>query len=416
MVLMHPMQRTMQRSAQRRARSRPVVMELVPPNEGTTPRAVFRGDSGSNSGGAAGAGDGSVSSDLLRQWAEDIARFPLLSLERERLLLDIVHAPLSAGYPKADRDQARHELVCANLRLVLRMAMRYEPRVRGSALALVDLVQYGNMGLMRAVEKFDRSRYPQGRFSTYAVWWIRQAITRGIAEEGRAIRVPVHTAEELPRIRRLLADRPGLSVAQIADAIPGLTEDAVAALVPHIHPPASLDAPVRASVALSSHDEERLTLGSLLVDERVEMGDPLAQLTAGPATARLTLETLLADDGRYDHLAGTPMTHISDGQGGTVPLYAVFGTQPQWQPITARERATLVRYYGLDRGGRSRTLSEVGDLMGITRERVRQILVRTIAKLQWLAQHEGISWETVATVVTGATGERGVAWQTRTRS
>jgi RNA polymerase primary sigma factor len=229
----------------------------------------------------------------------------------------------------ADGAPARGKLIESNLRLVISIAKGFV----GRGLVLLDLAQEGNLGLIRAVEKFD---YRRGfKFSTYATWWIRQAISRAVADQGRTVRVPVHITEYMNKIARARQE-----LAQILGRDPdpeeiggriGLPELRVRELL-GIRPPLSLESPV--------WPEEDATLGDLLEDRDAE---PLAD-AAGRTLLREHLESLL---------------------GG----------------FNDRERGVIKMRFGLH-GGEPETLEEVGRVFGVTRERIRQIEVKTLCKLR----------------------------------
>jgi RNA polymerase primary sigma factor len=288
------------------------------------------------------------SADLFRQYLREIGRIPLLTAEQEVELARQVEAGLFAeeklaAFPALDSQlavdldrlvvlgrMAKRRLIEANLRLVVSVAKRYV----GRGLTMLDLVQEGNLGLIRAVEKFD---YARGyKFSTYATWWIRQAMSRALADQARTIRVPVHVVELINRVvrvqRRLLQERGYEPTPDEVAAQLGLTTERVREVLRLAQEPVSLHAPVG--------EEEDVALGDLIED-----GD-----AASPAESAAFM--LLRQH-----------------------LDAVLST------LGERERRVVQLRYGLA-DGRPRTLEEIGCLFGVTRERIRQIESKTLGKLR----------------------------------
>jgi RNA polymerase primary sigma factor len=285
-------------------------------------------------------------SDPVKMYLQEIGRYKLLTAQQEVELAMQLEAArrarerLSADLSPEDRalldktirkgDLAQRRLVEANLRLVVSVARTHV----GRGLAMLDLIQEGNMGLMRAVEKFD---YRRGfKFSTYATWWIRQAINRAIADQSRTIRVPVHIMDlinKLVRVRRDLTQVLGRdpTVDQIA-ADMDLDVDRVEELMQIAQNPVSLESPVG--------EEDDSTLGDFVEDEGADV--PVEEAT------RVLLQGLLSN--------------------------ALEG-------LSERERQVLVMRFGLE-DGRVRTLEEVGDYFKVTRERVRQLEMKALAKLR----------------------------------
>ncbi len=291
---------------------------------------------------------GSPSSDLFRQYLREIGRIPLLTAAEEVELARRVEAGLFAEEklrltPDLDSQlaldldrlvvmgrMAKRRLIEANLRLVVSVAKRYV----GRGLTMLDLVQEGNLGLIRAVEKFD---YARGyKFSTYATWWIRQAMSRALADQARTIRVPVHVVELINRVvrvqRRMLQERGYEPTPEEVAAHLDLAPERVSEVLRLAQEPVSLHAPVG--------EEDDVALGDLIED-----GD-----AASPVESAAFL--LLREH-----------------------LEAVLST------LGERERKVVQLRYGLA-DGRPRTLEEIGRIFGVTRERIRQIESKTLNKLR----------------------------------
>ncbi|MDL2077911.1 RNA polymerase sigma factor [Streptomyces sp. GXMU-J15] len=294
------------------------------------------------------ADTGGPSSDLFRQYLREIGRIPLLTAAEEVELARRVEAGLFAeeklgNTPDLDSQlaldldrlvvmgrMAKRRLIEANLRLVVSVAKRYV----GRGLTMLDLVQEGNLGLIRAVEKFD---YARGyKFSTYATWWIRQAMSRALADQARTIRVPVHVVELINRVvrvqRRMLQERGYEPTPEEVAAHLDLAPERVSEVLRLAQEPVSLHAPVG--------EEEDVALGDLIED-----GD-----AASPVESAAFL--LLREH-----------------------LEAVLST------LGERERKVVQLRYGLA-DGRPRTLEEIGRIFGVTRERIRQIESKTLNKLR----------------------------------
>ncbi|MGC9539244.1 sigma-70 family RNA polymerase sigma factor [Streptomyces sp. UG1] len=294
--------------------------------------------------------------DLVGMYLDEIARTPLLDAAKEVELSQIIEAGVFArqvldGYEESRADATREELealvadaerakdifIRSNLRLVVAVARRY-PR---SGLPLLDLIQEGNAGLVRAVEKFD---YRKGfKFSTYATWWIRQAITRSIADQSRTIRLPVHLVEELGRIRRVQREfnrEHGRDPehAEIAAEL-GSTPERVADVLDWARDPVSLN--------MSVDDEGETQFGDLLED------------TSAVSPEQSVLTLLRSEE--LDGLIGR---------------------------LDQRTASIIKMRYGIE-DGRERTLTEVGKEHGLTRERIRQIEKHALLELKKLARSTG---------------------------
>ena len=259
--------------------------------------------------------------DPVKMYLKEIGKVPLLTLERE--------AELSKRMSEGD-EKAKQELVEANLRLVVSIAKRYV----GKGLFFLDLIQEGNLGLMKAVSKFD---YTKGyKFSTYATWWIRQAITRAIADQARTIRIPVHMVEtihKVTKVQRQMLQECGrdVSAEEIAKEM-NMSSEKVREIIKIAQDPISLETPVG--------EEEDSHIGDFIEDD------------ASPAPADAASYTLLREQ-----------------------LNEVLHT------LTPREEQVLKLRFGLE-DGRTRTLEEVGQQFNITRERIRQIEAKALRKLR----------------------------------
>jgi RNA polymerase primary sigma factor len=296
----------------------------------------------------------SGSSDPVRMYLKEIGKVPLLTAAEEVQLAKRIEAGTEAANEissliesgtwrdladdkqgrlrrlVADGDTARQDLTSANLRLVVSIAKRHV----GRGVAILDLIQEGNLGLMRAVQKFD---YTKGfKFSTYATWWIRQAITRAIADQSRTIRVPVHMVESINKVmraQRMLAHRleRDPTIAELAREV-DLPEDKVEEVLRIAsQDPLSLDTPIG--------DEDDTSMADFIADQGAAPLD---------VAARKLLEEAVRD---------------------------VLGD------LSERESEVVRLRFGLE-DGRPRTLEEVGKEFGVTRERIRQIESKTLAKLR----------------------------------
>ncbi len=264
--------------------------------------------------------------DPVRLYLKEIGRVPLLTPEREHELAEIMM--LSDDPEKAKA--AKNELVEANLRLVVSIAKRYV----GRGMFFLDLIQEGNLGLMKAVDKFD---YTKGyKFSTYATWWIRQAITRAIADQARTIRIPVHMVETIHKVsrysRQLLQEYGREATAEEIGAKMGMSAEKVRDIMKIAQDPVSLETPIG--------EEEDSHLGDFIQDEDT----PAPADAASQAILREVIERELST-------------------------------------LTPREAHVIKLRFGLY-DGRTRTLEEVGSKFNITRERIRQIEAKALRKLR----------------------------------
>ena len=267
------------------------------------------------------AQEGLAIDDPVRMYLKEIGKVPLLDADREM--------ELAERMANGD-EEAKNELVEANLRLVVSIAKRYV----GKGMFFLDLIQEGNLGLMKAVDKFD---YQKGyKFSTYATWWIRQAITRAIADQARTIRIPVHMVETIHKVsrysRQLLQELGHEASAEEIGEKMGMSADKVREIMKIAQDPVSLETPIG--------EEEDSHLGDFIPDDD------------SPAPAEAASYTLLREQ-----------------------LNEVLHT------LTPREEQVLKLRFGLD-DGRTRTLEEVGKEFNITRERIRQIEAKALRKLR----------------------------------
>ncbi|MCI8958554.1 MAG: RNA polymerase sigma factor RpoD [Lachnospiraceae bacterium] len=265
--------------------------------------------------------EGIGTEDPVRMYLKEIGTVPLLSAEEE----------IALAKRKAEGDEhAKERLIEANLRLVVSIAKRYT----GRGMSFLDLVQEGNLGLIKGVEKFD---YTKGyKLSTYATWWIRQSVTRALADQARTIRVPVHMVEtinKMSKMQRKLTLELGYepSVAELAEALE-MSEDKVMEIMQIAREPASLETPIG--------EEDDSNLGDFVADNNV-------------VTPEGNVESVMLRE------------HID----------ALLGD------LKERERQVIVLRFGLE-DGHPRTLEEVGKEFNVTRERIRQIEAKALRKLR----------------------------------
>lgn len=265
--------------------------------------------------------EGETSTDPVRQYLREIGKFPLLDAEEE--------VELAKRFEKREK-RAKDKLTESNLRLVVSIAKKYI----GRGLSLLDLIQEGNQGLIRAVEKYDWRR--GFKFSTYATWWIRQAITRAIADQARTIRIPVHMVETINKLyrtsQRLMQDLGREPTPEEIGEELGLTGDRVREIFKISQETTSLEAPVG--------DDQESMLGDFIADE--------GALTPVDQASKQLLK---------DHLEEVLAT------------------------LSEREAKVLILRFGLD-GGQPKTLEDVGKVFGVTRERIRQIEAKALRKLK----------------------------------
>jgi RNA polymerase primary sigma factor len=285
--------------------------------------------------------------DLVRLYLDEIGRYPLLTKDDEATLARAIEVGRDAGHELSssvvtaskrrhlrtlvrDGERANHTFINANLRLVVSIAKKYQ----SSDMPLLDLIQEGNLGLIHAVEKFD---WRKGfKFSTYATWWIRQSIGRGIDNSSRTIRLPVHAGDQVRRLLRIRAHLEGEigrtpTVDELAEAMQ-LPAEVIGELLRHATDPISLDTPIG-------------------TDGDTALGDIVADLASS-----------------------TPFEVVAQGLMGEE-------IEKLLSPLDEREREILRLRYGLDRGD-PRTLEEVGDVLHLTRERIRQIERQALSKLR----------------------------------
>ena len=260
--------------------------------------------------------------DSVRMYLKEIGRVPLLSADEE--------VALALRIQEGDTE-AKQELAEANLRLVVSIAKRYV----GRGMQFLDLIQEGNMGLMKAVEKFDHTK--GFKFSTYATWWIRQAITRAIADQARTIRIPVHMVETINKLvrvqRQLLQDLGREPTHEEIGAEMDLPTEKVREILKIAQEPVSLETPIG--------EEDDSHLGDFIEDDN----------------------------------ATSPADHTA---------YALLKEQLDevLEQLTDREENVLRLRFGLDKNGEIRTLEQVGQVFGVTRERIRQIEAKALRKLR----------------------------------
>ncbi|CDC20707.1 rNA polymerase sigma factor [Clostridium sp. CAG:306] len=271
--------------------------------------------------------------DSVKIYLQQIGKIPLLTAEQE--------LEVAKKIKEHNDEHSKEILVNANLRLVVSIAKKYI----GRGLSFLDLIQEGNMGLMKAAEKFD---YAKGyKFSTYATWWIQQSITRAIADKSRIIRLPVHMIETLSKIKKVTMDlttETGKvpSKEEIAYRV-GIPVNKLTSLIKAAQSTISIETPATAK-------DESSKLGDFIVDES----------TISPDT-RVSQENLFED------------------------------IQKMLNQLSPKERDVLIMRFGLNDDGNRKTLEEIGSRYGVSRERIRQIENRAISKLKKLCKNNNLS-------------------------
>jgi len=270
-----------------------------------------------------------VADDSVKMYLQQIGRIPLLTPEEE--------IEIAKDIKENNSKESKSKLVNANLRLVVSIAKKYV----GRGLSFLDLIQEGNLGLMKAAEKFD---YTKGyKFSTYATWWIQQAITRGIADKSRTIRLPVHMIETIGRIKKITRDlttelnrKP--SKEEIAERL-DIPLSKLRAVMKSAQSTISLETPL-------NKKEETTRIGDFLIDN-----------------STISPDTRVIQENLFDEIR-----KILD-------------------QLSKKERDVLIMRFGLDDDGNKKTLEEIGTRYGVSRERIRQIENRAISKLKKLCRN-----------------------------
>ncbi len=274
-----------------------------------------------------------IADDSVKIYLQQIGKIKLFNTEEE--------LEVAKKIKEENSEEAKKQLVNANLRLVVSIAKKYI----GRGLSFLDLIQEGNMGLMRAAEKFD---YSKGyKFSTYATWWIQQAITRAIADKSRLIRLPVHMIETLSKIKKISMDLTiengtAPTKEEIAYKI-GMSPQKLSALIESAQGTISMESP-------ANQKDDNTKLSDFIVDETTLSPD-----------SKVTQDNLFCDIKKM-------LNHLSE-----------------------KERNVLIMRYGLDDNGEKKTLEEIGSYYGVSRERIRQIENRAMSKLKKLCRNNNIT-------------------------
>lgn len=274
-----------------------------------------------------------IADDSVKMYLQQIGKIPLLSFDEEMAVAKEIK--------EKNSQKAKETLVSSNLRLVVSIAKKYI----GRGLSFLDLIQEGNLGLMKAAEKFD---YTKGyKFSTYATWWIQQSITRGIADKSRMIRLPVHMIETLGKIKRA-----SLELSVELNRMP--TKEEIAS---------KINMPVAKLSALMKSAQSTISIETPAnqKDDSSKIADFIVDESHLTPDTKVTQENLLDD------------------------------VHKMLNQLNQKEKDVLIMRYGLDDNGQKKTLDEIGTRYGVSRERIRQIETRAISKLKKLCKNQNLS-------------------------
>lgn len=274
-----------------------------------------------------------IADDSVKMYLQQIGKIPLLSYDEEMAV--------AREIKENNSQKAKETLISSNLRLVVSIAKKYI----GRGLSFLDLIQEGNMGLMKAAEKFD---YTKGyKFSTYATWWIQQSITRGIADKSRMIRLPVHMIETLGKIKRA-----SIELSTELNRMP--TKEEIAA---------KINMPLSKLSALMKSAQSTISIETPAnqKDDSSKIADFIVDDSHLTPDTKVTQESLLDD------------------------------VHKMLNQLNQKEKDVLIMRYGLDDNGQKRTLDEIGTRYGVSRERIRQIETRAISKLKKLCKNQNLS-------------------------
>ncbi len=274
-----------------------------------------------------------IADDSVKMYLQQIGKIPLLSYDEEMAVAKEIK--------EKNSQKAKETLISSNLRLVVSIAKKYI----GRGLSFLDLIQEGNMGLMKAAEKFD---YTKGyKFSTYATWWIQQSITRGIADKSRMIRLPVHMIETLGKIKRA-----SIELSTELNRMP--TKEEIAA---------KINMPLSKLSALMKSAQSTISIETPAnqKDDSSKIADFIVDESHLTPDTKVTQENLLDD------------------------------VHKMLNQLNQKEKDVLIMRYGLDDNGQKKTLDEIGTRYGVSRERIRQIETRAISKLKKLCKNQNLS-------------------------